>query len=50
LQRKTYAFGKRKKNTRFSVKIFRYRSKGETVCTNCRFLLATEATQGYVGA
>ena len=25
LQRKTYAFGKRKKNTRFSVKIFRGR-------------------------
>ena len=50
LQRKTYAFGKPKKNTRFSVKIFRGRSKGETVCANRRFLLATEATQGHVGA
>ena len=50
LHRKTAAFGKPKKNTRFSVKIFRYRSKGETVCANRRFLLATEATQGYVGA
>ena len=50
LQCKTYAFGKRKKKHWFSVKIFRYCSKGETICANHRFLLATEATQRHVRA
>ena len=50
LQRKTYVFGKRKKKYWFSVKIFRGRRKGETVCANRRFLLATEATQRHIRA
>ncbi|MGP1473036.1 MAG: hypothetical protein ACTTJN_05655 [Prevotella intermedia] len=50
LQRKTYAFGKPKKNTRFSVKIFRGRGKAKWVVRIVRFRVADTAIQGNVGA